>query len=251
MNELLPIKVNDDQKQTVSARALHSFLGMTERFSKWFEKQIEYGFSEKVDYTSVKTFTVVNNGAKRELDDYDVNVDMAKEISMLAKNERGKQARQYFIQLEKDWNSPEKTMARALLMADKQIKKLVVINDQQARQIKEQEPKVLFAKSVEASKTSVLIGELAKIIKQNGIDIGRDRLFEWMRANGYLEKRGENRNLPTQRSMEMGLFEIKKSTIDNPDGSIRTTRTTKVTGKGQIYFVNIFLANNRKEGAAI
>ena len=113
---------------------------------------------------------------------------------------------------------------------------------QQNDQIAKLKPKALFADAVETSESSVLIGELAKILKQNGIDIGQNRLFAWLRENGYLiRQKGESYNLPTQRSMDMGLFEIKKRVINNPDGSIRTTRTPKVTGKGQIYFVNKFL----------
>lgn len=103
-------------------------------------------------------------------------------------------------------------------------------------------PMVLFAESVQASDNSCLIGELAKIITQNGVTIGQNRLFQWLRDNGYLIKTGERRNQPTQYSMEVGLMEIKKRTIDNPDGSIRVTVTTKITGKGQIYFVNKFLS---------
>ena len=107
-------------------------------------------------------------------------------------------------------------------------------------QIERMKPKALFADAVASSKNSVLIGELAKIIKAKGYDIGQNKLFTWMRENGYLMKTGEAYNQPTQKSMELGLMEIKKSTINNPDGSIRTTTTTKVTGKGQVYFVNKF-----------
>ena len=108
--------------------------------------------------------------------------------------------------------------------------------------IENDRPKVLFADAVDASRSSILIGELAKLISQNGYDIGQNRLFEWLRDNGFLIKRkGESFNLPTQRSMEQGLMDIKKRTINNADGSIRTTRTTKVTGKGQQYFINKFL----------
>ena len=99
-------------------------------------------------------------------------------------------------------------------------------------------PKALFADAVEASQTSILIGDLAKLIKQNGRDIGQNRLFEWLRERDYLIKAGSRRNLPTQKAMDLGLFEVKERTINNPDGSIRITRTTKVTGKGQIYFIN-------------
>ena len=107
-------------------------------------------------------------------------------------------------------------------------------------QIERMKPKALFADAVASSKNSILIGELSKIIKANGYDIGQRRLFSWMRENGYLMKTGEAYNQPTQKSMELGLMEIKKSTINNPDGSIRTTTTTKITGKGQVYFVNKF-----------
>ncbi|MCI8332642.1 MAG: phage antirepressor Ant [Clostridiales bacterium] len=103
-------------------------------------------------------------------------------------------------------------------------------------------PKVLFAEAVSVSDDSILVGALAKIIKQNGVDIGQQRLFVWLRENGYLMKSGRDYNLPTQKSMESGLFKIKERTINNPDGSVRITRTVLVTGKGQQYFINKFLA---------
>lgn len=116
---------------------------------------------------------------------------------------------------------------------------------QQLKQLQEQarrdKPKVLFASAVEASQTSILIGELAKLMRQNGVSVGQNRLYERLRNDGYLMKHGASRNMPTQRSMEMGLFEIKESTMCNPDGSIRVTRTTKVTGRGQTYFINLYL----------
>lgn len=103
-------------------------------------------------------------------------------------------------------------------------------------------PKVIFAEAVNASQTSILVGDLAKLLKQNGINTGQKRLFEWLRANGYLiGRKGNDYNSPTQKSMELGLFEIKERTINNPDGSIRITKTPKVTGKGQVYFINKFL----------
>ena len=111
-------------------------------------------------------------------------------------------------------------------------------------------PKVLFADSVEAAKTSILIGELAKLLKQNGINIGQNRLFQWLRNNGYLIKRkGSDYNMPTQRAMEMGLFEIKETTITHSDGHIHVSKTPKVTGKGQVYFVNLFLNGRAKTDA--
>lgn len=132
--------------------------------------------------------------------------------------------------------SGKKLLALAVLEAQK------VIEEKDA-QIMDMKPKALFADAVATSHTSILVGDLAKLIKQNGIEIGQKRLFEWLRENGYLiKRRGSDWNMPTQRSMEMGLFEIKESTVNNPDGSVRINRTTKVTGKGQMYFINKFLA---------
>lgn len=131
----------------------------------------------------------------------------------------------------------QELIALAVLEANKLL-------EEQRVQIEEMKPKALFADAVSASKTSILIGELAKILKQNDVNIGQNRLFAWMRDKGYLIKSGERYNQPTQYSMERGLFELKERVVTNPDGSIRMTITTKVTGKGQQYFINLFLKNN-------
>lgn len=123
-----------------------------------------------------------------------------------------------------DTLSDDELIQKALLIATKKIK-------ERDRQLEQQRPKVLFANSVETSETSILIGDLAKLIKQNGHDIGQNRLFKWLRDNNYLIKSGERKNMPTQKSMELELFEVKERTVNNPDGSIRITKTTKVTGK--------------------
>ena len=235
MNELFNVTTNGD-KLTLSARELHKELNIAGRFSRWFEQMSEYGFEENVDYTSVQNCTEVqNNGGiqVRELQDYRITLDMAKEIAMLQRNEKGKEIRRKLIELEKAWNSPEKVMARALDIAHKTIANLQIENE-------EMKPKAIFADAVATSDTSILIGDLAKLIKQNGTDIGQKRLFERMRNDGYLIKTGTSKNMPTQMAMEKGLFEVKERTISNPDGSTRITRTTKVTGKGQIYFINKF-----------
>ena len=126
-------------------------------------------------------------------------------------------------------------MAKALMVAQRQI-------EERNKQIEEMAPKALFAEAVSSSKTSILVGELAKLITQNGYPIGQNRLFGWLRKNGYLMQTGSSRNLPKQRYVEQGLFEIKETTVLNADGSNRLTKTTKVTGKGQVYFVNKFIA---------
>src|SRR5690625_2833581 len=143
--------------------------------------------------------------------------------------------------------TPEK-VEEALLNPDTLIQLATNLKEEQEKRkqaeqvIEEQKPKVLFADAVETSRSSVLVGELAKLIKQNGYNIGQNRLFKWLRDNGYLMKRGQSRNLPTQKSMDLELFEVKKRTINNPDGSIRTTSTPMVTGKGQVYFIDKFLS---------
>lgn len=126
--------------------------------------------------------------------------------------------------------------------------------EREARKVLEAEnaqmqPLALFAKSVSASDTSILIGDLAKLLKQNDYDTGQKRLFNELRQRGFLMKSGSSKNLPTQRGMELGLFEVKESTVNNPDGSVRVTKTTKVTGKGQVYFVNLFLGKQNEDRA--
>jgi prophage antirepressor-like protein len=147
--------------------------------------------------------------------------------------------------LEKALTNPDFLIQLATQLKDEQTKRL-----EAEKTIQEQKPKVLFAEALETSYTSILVGELSKLLKQNGVEIGQNRLFEWLRDNGYLiKKKGDGFNLPSQYSMDLGLFEIKKRTINNPDGSVRTTRTSKVTGKGQIYFINKFLQQKEPDAA--
>lgn len=234
MNELINVTLNDSHEPVVSGRQLHEALGVKTKYADWFNRMIEYGFTENQDFLLLKNEQQTGRGGHNKVD-HVIKLDMAKEIAMIQRTEQGKQVRQYFIQVEKDFNSPEKIMARALLMADRKVNKLEA-------QIEADKPKVLFADAVSASHTSILVGDLAKLISQNGYKIGGNRLFVWLRENGYLIKRkGSDWNMPTQRSMEMKLFEIKESTITHPDGHISVSKTVKVTGKGQQYFINKFL----------
>lgn len=235
MNELIKINYETEQP-TVSARELHKALSIEKRFSAWFETNSQ-GFVEGEDFTSVLIGTEVpNNGGfqHRELQDYKLSVDMAKHICLMSRTEKGKQCRQYLIDIEKAWNTPELVMARGLKAAQQMIA-------DQSKIIERMKPKEIFADAVATSKQSILIGQLAKLICQNGHEIGQQRLFRWMRDNGYLMKHGSNYNMPMQRYVEQGLFEIKESAVTNPDGSVRMTKTTVVTGKGQVYFINKFL----------
>lgn len=247
MNELIKI-TESNGKQAVSARELYKFLEATERFSNWFERQLQFGFIEGTDYVGCKQF---NTLANQELIDYALTINCAKEISMLQRNEKGKQARQYFIEAENKYRQLQQTggfkipqsYSEALKLAANQAEQI----EQQQKQIEQQAPKVLFANAVETSQKSCLIGELAKILRQNGVDIGEKRLFQWLRQNGYLCSYGERYNQPTQKSMDRELFELKNTTIQKPSGEVLVSMTPKVTGKGQIYFVNKFLSN--KESA--
>ena len=143
--------------------------------------------------------------------------------------------------------SDDELMAKALLVAQNKIAERDGIIKRQQEQIAADKPKTIFADAVSASKTSILVGDLAKLICQNGYQIGQKRLFQWLRDNGYLIKNGNSKNMPMQRYVENGLFEIKESNVQNPDSSVRTTRTTKVTGKGQIYFINKFIGNKKAD----
>lgn len=248
MNEL--IKVNyESERPTVMGRELHEALGVKTAYKDWFPRMCEYGFNEGKDFCSILS----ESTGGRPSTDHQLTIDMAKEICMIQRSEKGKQFRQYFIEVENKWNTPEAVMARALQFANNQLDSIkqqnVALTDTISRQNKIMtawKPKVLFAQAVETAQTSILIGDLAKILKQNSINIGQKRLFDWLRNNGYLIKTGSSFNMPTQRAMELNLFEVKESTINNPDGSIRITKTPKVTGKGQEYFINKFLGE--KEG---
>lgn len=234
MNNLITTIENDQGEVLVNGRELHEFLEVKTRYNDWLERMLAYGFKENQDFIAITQKRVTAQGNSVTYIDHHLKIDMAKEISMIQRTDKGKQARQYFLEIERRWNSPEMIMKRALEIADRKVKEL-------EHKFEEAKPRIAFSKAVETSKQSVLVGELSKIIKQNGIEIGQNRLFNWLRDNGYLIKqRGENYNLPTQKSMNLGLMEIKKRTINNADGSVRVTRTTKITGKGQIYFVNKF-----------
>ena len=143
--------------------------------------------------------------------------------------------------------SDDELLSKALLVAHNKIAERDKIIEQKQARIEQMKPKAIFADAVATRRTSILIGDLAKLICQNGYQIGQKRLFEWLRNNGYLCKSGSSRNMPMQRYVEQGLFEVKESNVQNPDGSVRITLTTKITGKGQLYFVNKFLGRENVE----
>ena len=209
MNELILVNVDT---QTVSARELYAELEVTDRFSRWFERMTAYGFTENEDFTSVKSSTVVNNGAERELQDYELSVDMAKHICMVQRTEKAKEVRQYLIDLEKVWNSPEQVMARALKMADKTI-------DGLKSQLLEMKPKADFFDAVADSKTAISMNEVAKVLNIKGY--GRNNLFEFLRENKVLDRW----NVPYQRYVDNGWFRVIEQHYQKNGEPIVTTKT--------------------------
>lgn len=195
MNEL--ITVNFDT-QTVSARELHKTVGSTERFANWFERQLQFGFAENEDYTTVKVLTEVqNNGGvqQREFTDHNLTVDMAKHICMVQRSEKAKEVRQYLIDLEKAWNTPEQIMARALRVAEQTIASLNT-------KVLEMKPKADFFDAVADSKTAISMNDVAKVLAIKGM--GRNNLFEFLRDEGILDKF----NVPYQRYVDCGWFRV-------------------------------------------
>lgn len=233
MRELIKITTNENVS-VVSARELHKFLGVSERFSTWIDRQFQYGFEEGNDYAGCKEF---NTLANQELQDYALKLDCAKEISMIQRSEKGKEARKYFIECEKKlknkFNLPT-TFSEALLLASKQAEKIEKQNlliENQKEVIKKNEPKVTFANSVIGSTNSILIRQFAKDLCDDNFTIGQNKLFEWFRAKKYLNRDNE----PYQNYVDMGLFEVITRSVGSGYETF-TTKTTKITGKGQVYF---------------
>lgn len=236
MSELIKINTSNSDRPTVLGRDLYEALEVKSKYADWFKNMCAYGFTENADYT---TFSKNLENGGRTLD-HQLTIPMAKEICMLQRTEKGKECRQYFIKVEEAWNTPEMIVARAhqILQArlDNAISRVSLLESK----IEEDAPATLLGYAVSTSDDDILIRELAKILCQNGCSIGEKRLYEKLRNEGYLIKSGSDRNMPTQRAIEMGLFRIKESVHTTPSGSF-TTRTTKVTGKGQAYFVEKFL----------
>jgi len=194
-NELL--KVNE-MEQTVSARDLHEALEVKTAFKDWFPRMCEYGFSEETDFNLLKIERVQIEGArevKREIIDYELSIDMAKEICMLQRSEKGKEIRRYFIDLEKAWNTPEQILARALKVAAQTI-------ERKDRLIESLKPKADFFDAVADSKTAISMNEVSKVLAVKGY--GRNKLFEFLRQSGVLDRR----NLPYQKYVDAGWFRI-------------------------------------------
>jgi len=230
-NEIFKINY-DTERPTTSVRDLWEFLGKPyTKFTMWFDKYKDYGFTENEDYRELSVKVYTSNGASHDAVDYEITVDMAKELSMLQKSDKGKMARKYFIDLEKQWNSPEAIMARAIKMADSKIIKL-------EEQIEIDKPKVLFAEAVEDSEDVILVKEMATILSQRGFEVGQNQLYQFLRDREYLcKKEGDMYHLPTKKYQH--LFKVTKRVVQNSKGSM-IRNTPKITGKGQLHFIKKF-----------
>lgn len=235
MEELIKIKKTDNG-QIVSARDLHEFLEVDTNFTTWCKRMFEYGFDEGMDFVPIME---ESTGGRPSID-YGLTLDSAKEISMIQRSEKGKIARMYFIKCEKTLKGSTyitlpQTYSEALRrLADEMEEKdkaLLLLNRAETK-IKEDTPKVVFAESVTGSNNSILIRKFAKDLCDDGFEIGQNRLFIWFRANGYLNSDNE----PYQNYVAQGLFEVITRVIGDGDGTF-TVKTTKITGKGQVYFV--------------
>lgn len=225
------IKVTyENERPTVMGRELHNFLGVTERYSSWFERMKQYGFAETTDYLGCKVF---NTLAKQELQDHQLTIEMAKEISMLQRNERGKEARQYFIQLEKEWNSPEKVMARALKIADEKIQCLETENLQQKQMLAEFSPKASYYDVVLQTPDVVSATQIAK-------DYGKSAIWlnNILHENKVQFKQG-GVWLLYQKYADKGYTKSKTEVYNGSDGKQHSKIHTYWTQKGRLFIYDL------------
>lgn len=220
MNELLKINYEAD-RITLSARELHEFLEIQTRFNVWFPRMIEYGFNENIDYRRVSQKCATLGGMQEKID-YEISLDMAKEIAMIQRNEKGRQARQYFIEVEKKWNSPEYVMNRALEISRQKVERLMLEN-------KELKPKAEFFDAVADSKNAIQMSEVAKVLNYPGY--GRNRLFEFLREKKVLM----SNNQPYQKYVDCGYFRVVEQKYTKPNGDIAINIKTLVYQKGVNY----------------
>lgn len=229
MNELIPTVKNSEGVLLVSGRDLHEFLEVTERYSNWFGRMMQYGFISEVDFTSVKSFTVVNNGAKREIDDHQVKVDMAKEISMLQRTEKGKQARQYFLELERRWNSPEMVMKRAMDYLNNRIENLQTSNLVLEQQVNELQPKASYYDLVLQNKSLLSVSKIAKDYGMSAMALNK-KLHEL----GVQYKQGDIW-LMYAKYQDKGYTQTSTHVIDADNSKI----STKWSQKGRLFVYDL------------
>ncbi|EMK3850132.1 phage antirepressor KilAC domain-containing protein [Listeria innocua] len=242
-NEMLPVLENEKGEKFVDARMLHEKLLVNTRFNDWIYRMIgNYGYENGLDFYSTLSKT---NG--RPSTNYFLTLDTAKELAMVQNNEMGRSIRKYFIEVEKQARKlATEYPAFSYMIEDPVARAKKWIEEQQEKQevlkkLEEQKPKVVFAEAVQTSENTILVKDLATILKQKGLDIGQNRLFEWLRGSGYLLSKGAYYNKPSQKAMNLGLFEQKTHIHTDRNGLMKTTYTPQVTGKGQVYLLNKLL----------
>ncbi len=219
MNELIKVTTSDNQEPIISARDLHQFLEVNSKYNDWFNRMTEYGFSENIDYEAIAQKKVTAQGNSTEYIDHALKLDMAKEISMIQRNDKGKEARQYFIQVEKEYNSPEKIMARALRIADETINNYKMLTA-------EMQPKADFFDAVADSKSAIELGTAANVLGIKGI--GRNKLFQVLREKKILKENNE----PYREYIDRGYFRTIEQKYSKPDGSTHINIKTLVYQRG-------------------
>ena len=233
--------INNDEVNSVSARDLWQALESKQEFTHWVKARLEQAYAvENEDYISFDKIIKRKTGATKARE-YALSLDLAKNIAMLERNEKGNQIRKYFIDCEKQLREQQTPqLPQTYLEALESLVESEKRNQALQAKIQADKPKVAFADIVSGSDDSITIGQLAKLLKQAGVDTGRQRLFNYLRDNGYLI-RGKTRdfNMPTQKYMDMGLFEIKETSIALKDKNILSL-SPRVTGKGQKYFIDLF-----------
>ena len=247
-SDVIPVYETDTGNKVVIGRELYEKLKISERYSRWFTRMAGYGFREDQDYTP---YQMVHPQNHQEVDDYILTLDMAKHIAMIQRTPQGMAIRQKLIDLEKKVNNG--LMIEALCNPDSVIQLLTAYSAEQKKTAEltaknaELTPKAEFADAITASKATTSIGNLATILNQNGCDIGQNRLFKYLRENGYLiSQKGDRYNTPTQRAMDMGLFEVDTSLFTTAYGNTKISYTTRVTPKGQQYFIDKFVKEQGK-----
>lgn len=224
-NELLRIDYTNVDRPTVLGRDLHEALEVQTAYKDWFPRMCEYGFEEGKDFSSILS----KSTGGRPQQNHQLTISMAKELCMLQRTQRGKECREYFIKVEEAWNKPEIILSRALIMANNSLQELRSDNAQLLAENAVMKPKAEFADRVANTDGLLSMSNFAKVIQDEHINMGRNKLFEWLRNQGYL--RGNNE--PYQQYVNQGLFRVRE-TVHN--GGLRTQ--TYVTGKGQLYLVD-------------
>lgn len=233
MNELIPTSQNNSGEITLSGRDLHEFLEVFTPYAKWFERMKDYGFEENIDFVVTDIFVPNSKGGRQSQVNHQIKLDMAKEIAMIQRTDKGKEARQYFLKLEKLWNSPEMVIKRAMDFQQHRIFQLET-------QIAEDEKYTSYGKAVGDSDGAITVGAFAKILyDEHGVNIGRNKLMAWLRDNGYLIKQaGREKNFPKQHFIERGWFKLSTALIKRTVGDVQSG-TPLVTGKGQVELAKI------------